>query len=132
VTGVTDDPGGSSTAPDEPADTDADGGDADELTGAGTTSDGPGREVVVPMRLYKTVTVFSTLIAMVGVVGGFVLLDAATNRGRASFAEIDFLLAFAGLGAIVFAGLVYAYSTRFRADRMGKSKDDTTQADDNG
>jgi hypothetical protein len=121
---VTDDPDGSSRTPRE--------GNAADDGGAEATSGGSGREVVVPMRLYKTVTVFSTLFAMVGVVGGFVLLDAATNRGRASFAEIDLLLAFAGLGAIVFAGLVYAYSTRFRADRMGKSKDDTTQADDNG
>ena len=93
------------------------------------------REVVVPMRLYKTVTVFSTLIAVVGVVGGFVMLDAATLqvstlRGIvvSLFAAVgvsvaDGLLtgAFAILGlATIAAGAgVYVLGTRFRAEGMG-------------
>lgn len=95
--------------------------------------DGPkGREVVVPMRLYKAVTVFSTLFAMVGVVAGFYLLDTATNRAQAQLSEVNVGLAVAGLGVIVLSALVYAYSTRFRADGMGRSKAGTDQADDNG
>ncbi|MEF8757973.1 MAG: hypothetical protein V5A33_07025, partial [Halobacteriales archaeon] len=36
-----------------------------------------GREVVVPMALYKRVTVFGTLVAILTVLFGFVALDAA-------------------------------------------------------
>ena len=44
--------------------------DAGEATGR--------RDVVVPMRLYKTITVFSTLIATACILAGFILIDAAT------------------------------------------------------
>ncbi len=95
--------------------------------------DGPGgREVVVPMRLYKTVTVFGTLLAIVGVVGGFSLLDAATNRGRAPVDEISLPVALAGLGLILAGALVYVYSTRFRAAGMGRSKAGSDQGGDDG
>ena len=94
--------------------------------------DGKTRDVVVPMRVYKAVTVFTTLFAVVTVVGGFVVLDTATNRARASFSEIDPLLALVGIALIVAGAAAYAFSTRFRADGMGKSKDDADEGSDNG
>ncbi|MDL5360413.1 hypothetical protein [Halalkalicoccus sp. NIPERK01] len=79
--------------------------------------------VVVPMRVYKTVTVFSTLFAVVGVVGGFVLLDVATDRAQADLAEVSPLLALLGVALIVLSAAVYAFSTRFQATEMGNAKD---------
>lgn len=84
---------------------------------------GRGREVVVPMRVYKAVTVFATLFAVVAVVGGFFLLDVATNQAQAPLSEIDPLVAVAGLGSIAAGGVVYAFASRFRARGMGKGKD---------
>ena len=90
------------------------------------------REVVVPLRVYKAVTVFSTLIAIVFVVGGFLALDAATRRASAPPAEVDPVLAVLGLLAIAGGGAVYAYASRFRAPGMGTSKNDDDQGPDNG
>lgn len=90
------------------------------------------RDVVVPMRVYKAVTVFTTLFAVVTVVGGFIVLDSATNRAQASLADVDPLLALLGIGLIVAGAAAYAFSTRFRAEGMGKSKDDTDEGSDNG
>ena len=84
------------------------------------------------MRIYKAVTVFSTLFAMGAVVAGFVLLDTATNRASADLSEINVLLALVGLACILAAGVVYAYSTRFRAEGMGRSKAETDERDDDG
>ncbi|MEM4780930.1 MAG: hypothetical protein QXG03_05135 [Halalkalicoccus sp.] len=81
------------------------------------------REVLVPMRIYKTVTVFSTLFAVFGVVGGFVLLDVATDRATADLGEVNPLLALAGVGLIVLSAAVYAFSTRFQAAEMGNAKE---------
>jgi len=137
------------TAPDDPADgsagtVDSDGdrdsvnhGDdsvARESTGHDDSadSDGEDRGVEVPMRVYKAITVFTTLFAIVTVVGGFVVLDSATNRATASLAEIQPLAALAGIGLILAGAAAYAFSTRFRAEGMGKSKDDTDEQSDNG
>jgi hypothetical protein len=119
---------------------DPDGAGAGESTAApggsdaGTESDGTtgSRDVVVPLRLYKTVTVFSTLFAVAFVLLGFVLLDAATDRATAEVSEIDPVLAIVGLAGIVGGAAVYAFSTRFRAEGMGKSKDESDEASDNG
>ncbi|WP_336345074.1 DUF7315 family membrane protein [Halalkalicoccus ordinarius] len=81
------------------------------------------RSVVVPMRVYKAVTVFSTLFAVVGVVGGFVLLDVATDRAQADLAQIEPLVALGGLALIVASAVTYAFSTRFQAAGMGNAKD---------
>ncbi|MFB6128567.1 MAG: hypothetical protein ABEJ47_02275 [Halorhabdus sp.] len=83
-------------------------------------SDGTGdrRDVIVPLRVYKAVTVFSTLFAVVAIVVGFVILDVATNRGMAPVSAIDPLLSLAGLGAIIAGAVVYAFSTRFRTEGM--------------
>jgi hypothetical protein len=95
--------------------------------------DGPrSRDVEVPLRVYKAVTVFSTLFAVVGIVGGFVLLDEATDRGRAPPEEVDVALVVAGLAVIGLAAAVYAFSARFRARGMGKSKDAAAEGSDNG
>jgi hypothetical protein len=92
------------------------------------------------MRLYKTVTVFSTLIAAVAVVLGFVLLDAATLqvsllrsviliglRAVGAVPPSDALtagLAVAGLGLIGFGAGVYVLGARFRAAGMGNAQED--------
>jgi hypothetical protein len=121
-----------------------DDGDGDEER----VGSGRGRDVVVPMRVYKTVTVFSTLIAILGVVVGFVLLDAATIRlsllRRAVLGALRTLgvtppetvlsaaLAVAGLAAITFGGGVYVLGTRFRARGMGNPQEDADESSDNG
>jgi len=88
---------------------------ADTDDSYGPTEGPSGREVVVPARLYKTVTVMSTLTAMASVVGGFVALDAATDRASAAVGEVDAPLALLGLGLIVGGAAVYAFGTRFQA-----------------
>jgi len=90
------------------------------------------RRVVVPTRVYKSVTVFSTLLAVVCVVGGFIALDRATDRAQAPASEVDLWLALLGLGVIVFGAVTYAFSTRFEAEGMGNAKDDTAEQSDNG
>ncbi|WP_449267284.1 DUF7315 family membrane protein [Halegenticoccus tardaugens] len=116
---------------------------------ASETTDGSGRrDVVVPMRLYKTVTVFSTLIAVVCVVLGFVLLDAATLQVSplrdallAVFSAVgvavdesvvNALVALFGLAIIGFGAGVYVLGTRFRARGMGKSQEDSGEGSNNG
>jgi hypothetical protein len=96
------------------------------------TDDGKSRDVVVPMRVYKAVTVFTTLFAVATVVGGFILLDLATDTGQAPVEEINVVVALAGIGLVVAGAAAYAYSTRFRTEGMGKSKDDTDEDSDNG
>jgi len=90
------------------------------------------RSVVVPTAVYKRVTVFSTLIAVVAVVGGFLVLDVATDRATAELGEIDPFIALAGVVLIVFGGATYAFSTRFQADGMGNAKDETDESSNNG
>ena len=106
------------------------------------------RDVVVPMRIYKTVTVFSTLIAVVSVVLGFVFLDAATlqlstlrtlitgvlDALGVGVAEglVSTFLAVVGLVVIAFGAVVYVLGTRFRARGMGKSQEDSGEGSNNG
>ncbi|MFB6268318.1 MAG: hypothetical protein ABEH83_00125 [Halobacterium sp.] len=91
-----------------------------------------GRDVVVPERLYKSVTVFSTLFAVVAVVLGFITLDAATNAGRAAASEVDVALAVLGVAFIAAGGIVYAFASRFRASGMATDKDSDDEPTDNG
>ncbi|GGC62044.1 hypothetical protein GCM10007209_25130 [Haloferax sulfurifontis] len=100
------------------------------------------------MRLYKTITVFSTLIAVVSVVLGFVFLDAATLQvsalravvagalGALGIGVADGLLSTAlavvGLSIIAFGAVVYTLGTRFRAQGMGKSQEDSGEDSNNG
>jgi len=99
-----------------------------------TQSDGEtrAREVEVPLRLYKVVTVFSTLFAVAFVVGGFIVLDTATQRARLSLAEMNLPLALLGVVMIAAGALVYAFATRFRAEGMGKPKEQPDEPSNNG
>jgi hypothetical protein len=103
--------------------------DDDRDTGA--VDRGGRREVIVPDRLYKTVTVFSTLVAVGGVVVGFVLIDEATGRATRPLSEVDVPLALLGLGFIVFCSVQYAYAQRFQAAGMttDKTSEDTSTDD---
>ncbi len=99
-----------------------------ESTDAGEDgAEGDERDVVVPTAVYKRVTVFSTLIAVVAVVGGFLVLDVATDRATAELSEIDPIVALIGVALIAFGAVTYAFSTRFRAEGMGNAKDDTDE-----
>jgi hypothetical protein len=119
---------------------DSDSGDArdDDETAARSSVGGASgggvrsREVVLPLRLYKTVTVFSTLFAVAAVVLGFVVLDAATRRATLEVSEIDPWLAGLGVALIAAGGVVYAFSSRFRAEGMRKDKDASDEESDNG
>ena len=120
---------------DTPDDDDSDSTASDDdprVSDAEVAVDTSGRDIVVPLRLYKTVTVFSTLIAIVSILGGFVLLDRGTQRATASPEDVNLLLVAVGLALIVGGSAVYAFSTRFRTAGMGKSKDDTDEDSDNG
>ncbi|TKX73416.1 hypothetical protein EXE46_14350 [Halorubrum sp. GN11_10-6_MGM] len=102
-----------------------------------------GREVVVPFRLYKAVTVFSTLAAVVTYFVGFTLIDAATLQISFVRTTIVYLLdsagilppedvlvailAITGVGFILLGTAVYVLGTRFRGQGMGKSQDDSSE-----
>ncbi len=141
---------------DDRADAEDSAGDAPAADATPTAADGGAdsvaadtdrgsRDVVVPMPLYKTVTVFSTLLAVVGVVGGFVLLDAAVMSGGVVRVAVNALLsvggvrvspsvwaslqpvfAVGGLLAIALGAAVYVLGSRFRAEGMGR--DDESEA----
>lgn len=83
-------------------------------------------DVIVPLSVYKIVTVFSTLIAGAAVVVGFAVLDTATQRAQAPVDEIDIPLALLGIGGIIAGSAIYVFSTRFRTAGMGmgNAKDD--------
>lgn len=104
--------------------------DSDERS-ASEPSEGS-REVVVPLRVYKAVTVFSTMFSVFLVVGGFLALDAATKRANLDLADINPLLALVGLAMIGGGGALYAFSSRFRARGMGNAKERTDEQSDNG
>jgi len=130
--GADDDSTSAETAPDDATDASTTVEDPPESDSPGTTSGLGARSVTVPSRVYKSVTVFSTLFAVVTVVGGFVVLDAATNRASVSLAEADPVLALAGIGLIVLGAVTYAFSTRFQAEEMGNAKDDDDEPSNNG
>lgn len=107
-------------------------------------NDDGAREVTVPLRVYKAVTVFSTLIAIVFVILGFGFLDAATG-GIGPLAVLFDVLplpeigggvamlvsAIAGLVCIGLGAGAYVFGTRFRAEGMGKAQDDSDGPSDN-
>jgi len=125
----------------------ASGSDLAAADGDRSRDERSGRDVVVPMRLYKTVTVFSTLIAVVSVVFGFMLLDAATlnvsflgNVVRGALTAVGLgvadgilstVFAVVGLSIIAFGAGVYVIGTRFRARGMGKSQEDSGEGSNN-
>lgn len=122
---------------------------ADEQEDARSEPTGPrigpdGREIVVPFRLYKAVTVFSTLAAVVAYLIGFTLVDAATLQISFVWTVIVYLLnsaglypsddvlvatlAITGIAFIVGGTAVYVLGTRFRGQGMGKSQDDSGES----
>jgi hypothetical protein len=109
-----------------------DAADSHDSTAESDASGLGARSVTVPTRVYKAVTVFSTLFAVVTVVVGFIVLDAATNRASVSLANADPLLALVGIGLIVLGAVTYAFSTRFQAEEMGNAKDDDDEPSNNG
>ena len=66
------------------------------------------------------------------VLAGFVLLDRGTQRATASPEEVSLPLVALALALIVGGSAVYAFSTRFRTEGMGKPKDDTDEGSNNG
>jgi len=102
-----------------------------------------GREIVVPLRLYKTVTTFSTLAAVVAYFVGFTLVDAATLQVSFIRTTIVYvldtigitpadgvltaLLAIIGISSILVGTAVYVLGTRFRAQGMGKAQEDASE-----
>nr|WP_312909427.1 hypothetical protein [Natronosalvus caseinilyticus] len=115
---------------------DGDGGEKESESDG--TAEGPRvgasgqREVVVPMRLYKTITVFSTLLAVVAILGGFIVLDVATDRAQAAASDVSIGLALLGVALIACGAGAYAFSTRFRTAGMGNAKDDADEGSHNG
>ncbi|ERH04553.1 MAG: hypothetical protein J07HR59_01689 [Halorubrum sp. J07HR59] len=121
-------------------------GGASEPTGVHESPSG--REVVVPLSVYKVITVFSTLAAIVTFFLGFLLLDAATLQASIlrelialalgiigiAFADptLTALLSIGGLTSIVTGAAVYVLGTRFRAQGMGKPQDDAPGSDIDG
>lgn len=120
--------------------------------GAGSEPDAPvasgegrARDVVVPIALYKRVTAYSTLAAVVTVVLGFVMLDAATLQvsltrrlavrvlGAVGVVPPETLLtalfSLVGIGLIAFGAGVYVLGSRFRAAGMG-AENGNSQDDD--
>ena len=125
--------------------------DAEQPSAAAERADAGGRgrrDVIVPLRLYKTVTVFSTLIAAASILAGFILIDAATLqvsvlRGLLVLAIeavwttpdqglLSGLLAIAGLGLMALGSGVFVLSSRFRTAGMGNSQDDADEESTNG
>lgn len=84
------------------------------------------------MPIYKAVTVFSTLFAVLGVVFGLILIDRGTDRGMASADEINLWITAFGVGMIVAATIVYAFSTRFTPGERETDKGDSTELSDDG
>ena len=111
-------------------------GPADATTGR--------RDVVVPIRLYKTITVFSTLIATACILGGFILIDAATLQvsvlRRLLLAGLEGIglsvnqelfsavLAIGGLSLMAAGTGVFVLSSRFRAPGMGNAQEDSDES----
>ncbi|MFB6199126.1 MAG: hypothetical protein ABEI52_12820 [Halobacteriaceae archaeon] len=90
------------------------------------------REVIVPDPLYRVITVFSTLIAIICVVGGFVLLDLATDRASATLGQINVPLALIAILIIVIGAGQYAFASRFRAEGMETDNNTENKSNDNG
>ena len=120
------------------------GDEADPRTEPVGARVGPnGREIVVPLSLYKTVTALSTFVAVVTYLVGFILIDAATLQvsilrriliyglSQVGVTPPDDVLtaafAIVGVGSILLVTAVYVLGTRFRAQGMGKPQEDSTE-----
>lgn len=144
---TTSETGDASAATTAAADTDTDDAGPTEPDGPVASGEGRARDVVVPMALYKRVTAYATLTAVVTVVLGFVLLDAATLNvsltrrfvvgvlGAVGVTPpetfLTALFSVLGLGSIAFGAGVYVLGSRFRAAGMtaenGNPQDDDAE-----
>lgn len=123
-----------------------------EAAGA-TVGAGGRREVEVPDSLYKIVTVFSTLLAVLFVVVGLSVLSSATvvlsNPPGSLVVQLlsvlvpmGLLVEFSGVIALVVAlmgvalvaggAAIYVFGSRFRAPGMGKPKDEADEGSGDG
>jgi len=121
----------------------ADSDAAGEATPTGSSESTGRRDIVVPIRLYKTITVFSTLIATGCILGGFILIDAATLQvsvlrrlllGGLSAVGLSVdqelfsaILAIGGLSLMAAGTGVFVLSSRFRAPGMGNAQEDSDE-----
>ena len=121
----------------------ADSDAAGEATPTGSAESTGRRDIVVPIRLYKTITVFSTLIATGCILGGFILIDAATLQvsvlrrlllGGLSAVGLSIdqelfsaILAIGGLTLMAAGTGVFVLSSRFRAPGMGNAQEDSDE-----
>jgi hypothetical protein len=129
----------------DPHSSPADSGDANADTDASTDNR---RDVIVPLAIYKRVTVVSTVLASLLVVLGFLLLDAATKQTRLLRQPIEAglgwlglaigggtlstILGLLGLGVIATGAAIYVFGARFRTEGMGSDKTARGEHDDNG
>ncbi|WP_435063099.1 DUF7315 family membrane protein [Halobaculum sp. EA56] len=137
--------GGTDHGPEAASDGDTAAGRPDDPDAPRASGAGRARDVVVPIALYKRVTAYATLTAVVAVVFGFVMLDAATLQvsltrrfvvglfGLAGVVPPETLLtalfSLLGLGSIAFGAGVYVLGSRFRAAGMG-AENGNSQDDD--
>lgn len=114
----------------------------------GPVGDTGPRDIVVPARLFKLVTVVTTLLAIPTVVLGFMFLDAATLQTNVARRTVLFvvswlglpideslvsiLLGLVGVGLIAAGAGIYIVGSRFRAAGMGNAEDDTAEDSTNG
>jgi hypothetical protein len=114
----------------------------------GPVDDAGPRDIVVPTRLFKLITVVTTLLAVPTVVLGFMFLDAATlqtsvARGTVLFVVtwlgipveetiVSALLGLVGIALIAAGAGIYIVGSRFRAAGMGNAEEDTDEESTNG
>ncbi len=106
-------------------------------------NDGGGRDIAVPMEMYKSITVFSTLFAVVFVLLAFVMFDAATLdrsfvRGLVQDAfgavglgvggqPLTIAFALVGFAFLTTGSGIYIVGSRFRAEEMGNAKNEADE-----
>lgn len=90
------------------------------------------RHVNVPLPIFKAVTVFSTLFAVIAIIVGLGLIDRGTDRARAPVEELNLWMTFLGVALIVFGAAIYAFSTRFTPTERANDKGESSQSEDDG
>jgi hypothetical protein len=132
----------------EPTDEEPAGGQEATDAEFGPVEEAGPRDIVVPTRLFKLVTVATTLLAVPTVVLGFMFLDAATLQTSVARATVLFVvnwlgmpidesvvsiaLGFVGIGLIALGAGIYIVGSRFRAAGMGNAEEDSDQESTNG
>lgn len=107
----------------------------------------PDGSIVVPMRVYKGITVFSTLVATALVVGGFFMFDAATRLDNPirettvwaigltgwtpTVGAVNVAFGLLGVGVLLLGAGSYVLGTRFKTTEMvdSEAKSDAIDSD---